>query len=584
MFSHSQGRFITKIPRRIPYPVTVTFGAPLATDTPVADLRRAVHELSEQGWRIRRRTRKPLHRPFISSARHHPLRLMFAEKARGSVTRIRALAGVVALGRKLRPLWQGQQNVGILLPPSAAGAMVNIAASAGGRTSVNLNYTAGTDGMESACTQAGLQTLVTSRQFIRRAELTVPTNVEPLWIEEIAASIKPLDRLVGLAMALFAPARLIEKACGATKRISIDDIATIIFSSGSTGDPKGIMLSHFNVDSNVEAVGQVLRMDHNDRMLGVLPLFHSFGFMALWATTNLNVGIVFHPNPMDAAAVGELVHHYRVTILLGTPTFLQMYMRRCTPGQFGSLRLVVAGAEKLNPALAEAFEDHFGIRPLEGYGTTECSPVVAVSVPDFRAPGFFQPGARRGFVGQPLPGVAVRVVDPDTFEPLPTLAPGMLLVKGPNVMVGYLGRPDLTAEVMHDGWYITGDIAFMDEDGFVRITDRLSRFSKIGGEMVPHGKVEEELQAAADVQEQVFAVTGIPHEKKGEQLAVLYTIDAAEIPAILQTMKDSALPNLYIPRQDHFVHVDALPLLGTGKLDLRAIKQTALDGLRQQAL
>jgi acyl-[acyl-carrier-protein]-phospholipid O-acyltransferase/long-chain-fatty-acid--[acyl-carrier-protein] ligase len=227
-----------------------------------------------------------------------------------------------------------------------------------------------------------------------------------------------------------------------------------------------------------------------------------------------------------------------------------------------------------------AFKDRFGIEPIEGYGITECAPVVAVNCPDFRAAGYFQPASRRGTVGQPLPGVSVHIVDPDTFAPLPPDTPGMLLVKGPNVMKGYLGREDLTANALHDGWYITGDIAMLDEDGFLTITDRLSRFSKIGGEMVPHGKVEEALHLAANIDTQVFAVTGLPDEKKGERLAVLHTLDEARIPEILGQLAADGLPNLFIPSRANFIKVDALPLLGTGKMDLRGLKRIAMERLR----
>ncbi len=289
--------------------------------------------------------------------------------------------------------------------------------------------------------------------------------------------------------------------------------------------------------------------------------------------------MILHPSPLDAGVIGELIQRYRATLLLATPTFLQIYMRRCTPAQFGSLRIVLAGAEKLSDRLVQAFEANFGIRPLEGYGTTECAPVVAASAPDFRAAGFYQPGSRRGFVGQPLPGVAVRIVDPDTFAPLEPGTPGMLLVKGPNVMRGYLGRDDLTAKVMRDGWYVTGDMAMLDDDGFLRITDRLSRFSKIGGEMVPHGRVEEALQEAANAPMQVFAVTAVPDEKKGERLAVLHTLEDSALPAVLEKMAASGLPNLFIPRRDQFVRVEKLPILGTGKLDLREVKRIATEAL-----
>ena len=381
-------------------------------------------------------------------------------------------------------------------------------------------------------------------------------------------------------LALLAPVGIVERACGSSRRTRLDDDATVIFSSGSTGEPKGVMLSHYNVDSNSLALSEVFNTGKDDRLLGVLPLFHSFGFMAMWYGLNHGVGTVFHPNPLDADAVGQLIERYRITMMIATPTFLQLYLRRCRPGMLATLRLVLTGAEKLPPRLGDAFEKRFGIRPIEGYGTTECSPAIAVSTREVRQDGVYQSGSSRGTVGRPLPGVSIRIVDPDSFERLGLDKPGLLLVKGPNVMRGYLGRDDLTQEVLRDGWYITGDIAFMDEDGFLHITDRLSRFSKIGGEMVPHGRVEEALHEVADVKDQqVFAVTAIPDEKKGERLAVLHIFDEEKIPELIQGLGKLGLPNLFIPRADQFIPVDQLPVLGTGKIDLRAIKQIAVERL-----
>jgi acyl-[acyl-carrier-protein]-phospholipid O-acyltransferase/long-chain-fatty-acid--[acyl-carrier-protein] ligase len=584
IFTHARGRFVTKLPERVPYPVTVSFGPPLPSGTPLHEIRRAVQDLGEAAWGLRKSDRRPLHHAFARAARRHPFRFAFADATRPRVSRIRALAGAVALARALRRRWDGQATVGILLPPSVAGALVNFAATLSGRTCVNLNYTAGRAGMASAARQAALRTVVTSRVFVEKAKLEVPEGVEPMWMEDLAPTIGRGARAWALLLALLAPARLLERACGAGRRADLDDVVTVIFSSGSTGEPKGVLLTHYNVDANVEAVAQVARLHRRDRLLGILPLFHSFGYMAtLWLAANKGIGVAFHPNPLDAGAIGELVHRHRVTFLIATPTFLQLYLRRCAPADFGSLRLVLTGAEKLPERLAQAFEDQFGIRPLEGYGTTECAPAVAVSVPDFRAPGFYQPGARRGFVGQPLPGVSVRIVDPETFQPLPPGTPGLLLVRGPNIMRGYLGRDDLTAQVLRDGWYITGDIALLDEDGFLRITDRLSRFSKIGGEMVPHGRVEEALHEAAGADGQVLAVTAVPDERKGERLAVLHTLDEAAVPGILEKVAAAGLPNLFIPRRDHCLKVDALPVLGTGKLDLRAVKRIAAERLAPPA-
>jgi acyl-[acyl-carrier-protein]-phospholipid O-acyltransferase/long-chain-fatty-acid--[acyl-carrier-protein] ligase len=579
IFSRAGGRFLWKIPERLPYPITVAFGTPLPPGTPIADVRRAVQDLSEIGWRHRKEDAEPLHHRFRRVARHHPFEFALVDASRPPVTRFRALSGAVALARALMPRWAGQEYVGILLPPSVAGALVNVAASLAGRISVNLNYTSGRAGMSSAARQSNLRTVVTSRAFLEKAKLELPEGVEPIWIEEVAAGLGFRAQFIAGVLAAFAPVRLLEKACGATRQATVDDIATVIFSSGSTGEPKGVLLSHFNVGSNVQAAGQIFRLEPDDRLLGILPLFHSFGYLSLWFASTQRLGMILHPSPLDAGVIGELVQRFQATLLLATPTFLQIYMRRCTPAQFGSLRIVLAGAEKLSERLVQAFEENFGIRPLEGYGTTECSPVVAASTLDYRAAGFYQPGSRRGFVGQPLPGVSVRIVDPDTFAPQPPMTPGMLLVKGPNVMRGYLGRDDLTAKVMRDGWYVTGDMALVDEDGFLKITDRLSRFSKIGGEMVPHGRVEEALQEAAGTTEQSFAVTAVPDERKGERLAVLYTLDEGALPTVLEKLAASGLPNLFIPRRDQFVKVAQLPMLGIGKLDLREVKRIATEAL-----
>jgi acyl-[acyl-carrier-protein]-phospholipid O-acyltransferase/long-chain-fatty-acid--[acyl-carrier-protein] ligase len=395
----------------------------------------------------------------------------------------------------------------------------------------------------------------------------------------VAATIRKGQKVLAALLALFAPCRVIERACGQTIPLTPDSMATIIFSSGSTGEPKGVMLSHFNIDANSQGAMQVLHFYQNERVLGILPFFHSFGYMVFWFVMSNNAAMIFHPSPLDVAAIGELIRRYRITFIVTTPTFLQLYSRRCTPEQFSSVRVILTGAEKLSARLAEAVEDKFGIGPIEGYGVTECAPVIAVNCPDFRAAGYYQPASRRGTVGQPLPGVSVRIVDPNSYAPLPTGTSGMLLVKGPNVMSGYLGREDLTAQVMRNGWYITGDIASLDEDGFLTITDRLSRFSKIGGEMVPHGKVEEALQQAAEADTQVFAVTGLPDEKKGERLAVLHTLEESRIPLILEKISASGLPNLFIPGKHQFVKVDALPILGTGKLYLRGVKRIALERL-----
>jgi acyl-[acyl-carrier-protein]-phospholipid O-acyltransferase/long-chain-fatty-acid--[acyl-carrier-protein] ligase len=568
-----------RLPERIPLPVTVSFGAPLPSGTPLFEIRKSIQSLACDAWALRKADSRPLHHVFIRQARRGPFLLALADALRSRVSRVGALASALALARALRPRWEGQENAGILLPTGVAAALVNLAATLSGRAAVNLNFTVGPAALGSAARQAGLRNVVTSRVFLEKAKVQLPEGVEPVWVEDVTAAVSRAERFKALAVAWLAPVRLVERFAGAARRATVDDPAAVIFSSGSTGEPKGVVLTHFNVVSNAEAIAQVFRTRPEDRILDVLPPFHSFGYLTLWLGLTRGLAVVCHPNPVEAAVIGGLVERYAATILLATPTFLQVYLRRCPPAQFGSLRLVVAGAERLGEPLARAFEDTFGVRPLEGYGATECAPVIAVSTPDYRARGFFQPGARRGFVGHALPGVELRVVDPDTGAVLGPNEPGMVHVRGPNVMRGYLGRDDLTGAAFRDGWYVTGDVGLVDEDGFLKITGRLSRFSKIGGEMVPHGRVEEALNDAIGAEGQVFAVTAVDDEGKGEALAVLTTADDATVAKALENVRSFGLPNLFIPRRDRFVKVDALPVLGTGKLDLRALRQTAEERL-----
>ena len=564
------------VPARVPCPVTVSFGAPMPAAVPPVEVRRTVDELGEVAWRLRAADLRPLHVPFVRAVRRGPWRLCLLDAQGKRLTRLQALAGAVVLARRLRVQWGDQRNIGILMPPSVGGALVAIAASLSGRTQVSLNYTTGQAAFDSAIRQAELRTVVTSRAFMARLKLTIPAHITVLWLEDVMGSVSRGERFGAAWRALLLPIASLERRCGARAGVRLDDAAAILFSSGSTGDPKGVVLTHGNVQANCDGLAQLLTLDRDDRLIGVLPMFHSFGNLALWYVLQQGGSIVFHANPLDAAVVGELAALHRATLLLATPTFLQLYLRRCEPGQFGSLRVVLAGAEKLTDELADAFADRFGIRPVQGYGCTETAPAIAVSVPGYRAAGFYQAGTRRGSVGRPLPGVAVRIVDPETKVRKAAGEIGLVLVRGANVMRGYLGRDDLTAAAMHDGCYITGDLGRLDDDGFLFLTDRMSRFSKIGGEMVPHGVIEEHLQACSGRIERAFAVSGVPDAKKGERLMVLTTLAASELGDVLKKLSSRGLPALFVPRADQFVPVDALPLLGTGKLDLRAVKERCL--------
>ena len=575
IFSFERGRFLWKLPQRIPYPVTVTFGKAMASATSVQEVRQAVQELGADAYQFRKPYMRTIHRSFVHTAQRHPFGFAMADGRTPKLTFGAALTRTVFLARRLRSVWAGQSMVGILLPPSVPAALVNQAALLMGRVPVNLNYTASNSVLESCAQQCQLKTVITSRAFLEHVHVEPPAQA--IMLEDLADKPGSFERLAA-AVSWLLPAALIEKSVGARRQTRLDDTATVIFSSGSTGDPKGVILSHYNIASNVEQLNQVFMLGRHDKILGILPFFHSFGFTAtLCLPITIGVGVVYHPNPLEPRAIGALISQYAVTFLLATPTFLETYIRRCQPEEFGSLQYVMAGAEKLSERTSTAFEDRFGVRPLEGYGCTECSPAVAVNTRDFRAAEFRQVGAKRQSIGHPLPGISVRIVNPETMEPIAVGEPGLLLVRGPNVMQGYLNRPDKTAEVLRDGWYNTGDIALMDEEGFIRITDRMSRFSKIAGEMVPHIKVEDKLHELTAATEQTFAVTAVPDEKKGERLIVLHTLPEDKVEACLTELARSDLPRLWKPHADQFVHVDTLPYLGTGKLDLRRLKEIALE-------
>lgn len=584
IFSFEGGKFLWKLPRRFPHPITVNYGKPMPHNSTPFEVRQAVQELLGAAWAYRKEQMRTLHRAFVRTARTRPLRFAMADGQSKKVSFGSALMRTIFLGRRLKKMgWgaargdahpAGQQMVGLLLPPSVPGALVNFAAMLAGKVPVNLNYTVSEETLASCIRQCDIQAVISWKAFLEKVKIKVPCPT--IFLEDLAAVPSFSEKLVAFFMAYFLPVRSLERALGCEKKVGLDDLATVIFSSGSTGEPKGVMLSHYNIGSNIEQLEQVFGLGRKDCVLGVLPFFHSFGFTGtLCLPAVVGVGVVYHANPLDAKTIGPLVSDYSVTFLLATPTFLQLYMRGCSPEDFGSLRVVMTGAEKLPERLANAFEEQFSIRPLEGYGCTECGPAVAVNTHDFRSAGIRQVGAKRGKIGHPLPGISIRIIDAETRGAMPLGRAGLMLVRGPNIMQGYLGKPEKTTEVLGDGWYMTGDIAAIDEDGFLQITDRLSRFSKIGGEMVPHIKVEERLHELAGSTEQMFVVAGVPDEKKGERLVVLHKLKDEPLQACLEKLSQTDLPNLWKPRADQFFRVESFPMLGTGKLDLRKVKELA---------
>jgi acyl-[acyl-carrier-protein]-phospholipid O-acyltransferase/long-chain-fatty-acid--[acyl-carrier-protein] ligase len=403
-----------------------------------------------------------------------------------------------------------------------------------------------------------------------------------VFLEDLKEKISPVDKLAALSQSYLLPAFVLERLLGLTK-IRPDDLMTVIFTSGSTGEPKGVMLSYYNIASNIDAANQILHFQKADVLMGVLPFFHSFGFtFPLWLTLTIDPKTAYHFNPAEARQVGKMCQEHKVTIIAATPTFLKRYLKRCEKEQFATLDTVILGAEKMPLDLAKAFEEKFGVWPTEGYGTTELSPLAACNIPAHRSAEGIHDGTRNGTVGRPVPNVSAKVVDPETSQDLGLNREGLLWIKGPNVMQGYLNRPDKTAEVIRDGWYNTGDFAKIDDNGFIQITGRQSRFSKIGGEMVPHVRVEELLARIVEDPhdedgEIRVAVTSVPDEDKGERLIVVHKPLHKSIDEVLKELAESGIPNLWMPSRDSFLEVNGIPLLGTGKLDLKGLKELALE-------
>lgn len=552
--------------------IQVTFGAPLPSSVKAEEARQLVLELSADARAREPRVNSTLARGFVASARRHWNRRAMNDST-GSLSYGRALIGAILLAKWLRRYHADEALIGLMLPSSVGGALANLGVTLCGKASVNLNFTAGPESVASACEQCEIRTVITSRIFLKRAKLEEPHGA--VFLEDLTPTFGGARKLLAALQARLLPQPLLLKLLGAS-RVQPGDLATIVFSSGSSGAPKGVMLSHRGLLANVDGARMVFKITSSDVIGGLLPLFHSFGYAYnLWFPLMAGIRVAFHANPLDAKGVGSLVEKNRVSILLATPTFLRNYLRVCSEAQFASLRLVVAGAEKLPSRLAEEFQAKFNLAVYEGYGATEMSPVISVNVPDSEDPVWPQVGNRPGTVGQPMPGCMTKVVDPATFEALPSGSQGLLLVGGPSRMLGYWKQPEKSAEVLRGEWYVTGDIGAADPDGFLTLTDRLSRFSKIAGEMIPLVRVEEAIREASGLE--AVTVVALPDPRKGERLIALHTSTELGGREINRSMAASSVPRLWIPKAESIHRVDELPMLPTGKLDLQRLKALALE-------
>ncbi len=546
--------------------VDLRFGAPLPSDTSAGVARDQVMALSHQHALAQARRRNDtLDRAFLRQAWKRP----FAITVQDAGGKMRAWQ-VAAAARRLLPLLQLAKDetcVGVVLPPGRGGTVVNVALAMAGRTAVNLNHTAGAAQLARMCELAGVRTVISAGLYLRKiGNPTLAGRV--VMVEEL------LPKLSKIGLVLTAFGHWLLPWLGRVSRP--DDVAAIVFSSGSTGDPKGVALTHRQVLANAAVTMRGLDLHGGDDVvLSPLPLFHSFGLIpGLWLGLTHGMTVAAQPDPTDGKALGDLAQATGASFLISTATFVRGYLRRIEPEQLKRLRLCVVGAERCPAELKTQFKERFGADLLEGYGCTELAPTVAINLPTIDYAGEREVRSRDGSVGRALPGLHVFAVDPDSKAILPPNREGLLIVRSPSRMQGYLNRDDLTsAAFIHDG-YNTGDIGKVDDDGFIFITGRLARFAKIAGEMVPLDNVESALQTAVGLDIEV-AVAAISDSARGERLVILHTTFAGSWDAVLTTIEH--LPPLWRPKARDAREVPAIPKLGTGKRDLAGLKRLAAE-------
>jgi len=507
---------------------------------------------------------------FIKTAKKNFNKIVQEDSTGMSLTFGQTLTAGILLSRHVRN-FEGE-NIALVFPASVGGALAFIATSLSGKTPVGLNFIAGKEEQDWVMDTCEIKTIFTSRVFIQKAEIVEDPRM--VFIEDIKEKTSKLEKLLTYFSCKVKSSRsLIRKY----KEFDAPDrTAIILFTSGSESHPKGVPLTNRNIYMSIQNFSTVFKPNPEDKVLGTLPFFHVFGFaVCLWLPLIMGMGAVFHPNPTDYERLGKIVHRYRITMLLGTSTLYRGFMKKWKREQVSSVRLAFAGAEKLNESVRKKFSEKLGITIFEAYGVTESCSCITVNYPnDFC----------HGSVGKLLPDVQCKIVNTETYEELQPGEEGLILVKGPNVMNGYYKAPELTSQAFHDGFYITGDIGKF-ENGFLYITDRLKRFAKIGGEMIPLTPIEDKLSHVLDQhtenEKRNCAIVNIPHAQKGEQL-VAFVVDANSDKISLNRELDQAgLPKLSQP--DHYMPIDSIPMLPSGKVDYKSIKKTAIEKFVQVA-
>ncbi|AWI09922.1 AMP-binding protein [Ereboglobus luteus] len=585
VFSFSGDRWIFKSPRIMPTHVCVCFGRPMLPSEATAEkMRRELLDLGAEAFSARPVLRRHLGAEAARALVKHPSFIQVIDRTgdRAELSAAKLFAVAAALSRRLKKTVP-EKRVGIVLPPGAGAYIANLAVSFANKIPVNLNFTAGKTTSE-ACMKLGeISTVISAPAMQER----VPNFPWPAGTKDLKAEIMAISKvriLFWIVVAYIVPNQLVPRLLGLPRRGDNDE-CSLLFTSGTSGEPKGVVYTHRNILAQCWQISSIAVLPASARMLACLPLFHSFGYsITVWYMILRGCTTITVPSPLDTRRVVDSIRDEKATVIIGVPSFLRPILKRATHGELKSLELVVSGAEKMPMDLYDSFMNQFHIDIMEGFGLTETSPVTNVnqqhppSISRFSVPQY---GKRLGSVGRLLPGMSARILDPDTHEDLPLTSTGLLLFKGDNVFTGYLKDAAKTAEALRDGWFFTGDLARFDEDGFLFIEGRLSRFSKLAGEMVPHGTIEETIVKTFGFGEEegyVVAVTGVPDEAKGEILVLLSTRDI-ELADLRQKLTDAGLPNLWVPRI--ILKVDQIPVLGSGKLDLKALKEAATSGIHR---
>lgn len=588
IYSFAGNKYLWKSPRLKPTPVCVIFGPAIPPEKVNLDsARQAMLDLGEQAFQERPALKRNLAREAFRALAKHPRHVAIIDRtaSRQEVSAGRLLAAAAVLGRHLRATVP-EKRIGIVLPPGAGAAIANLAVACAGKTPVNLNFTAGKAAVEASLRLGEVRTVISADAMKSKIpNFPFPENTLDLKKTIEAAGGKKAI-VPWLLAAHLLPNQWVADLLG-LPRVGDNEEAALLFTSGSSGEPKGVVLTHRNILANCAQISSLSILPESATMLGCLPIFHSFGFtVTLWYPMMRGCRVVTVPSPLDTRKIVEAIQQEKATVMVGAPTFIRPFLKKATKEELKTLNLVVTGAEKLPMDLYEAFLQQFGIEILQGYGLTETTPAASINQyhpPITTTTAEHQEGKRIGSVGRLLPGSTARIVDPETGAELPATATGMLWLKGPHVFPGYLKDDEKTAAALKNRWFVTGDLGRIDEDGFVFIEGRLSRFSKIGGEMVPHGTIEQKLITAFDWDQSdgpTAVVTGIPDAAKGEALVLLTTKDVT-LADIRAKLLEAGFANLWVPKV--VCKVDAIPVLGTGKTDLKACKALAVELAGAQA-